>query len=80
MQNSVLNVACMCVSEREPYMAVLLVFRGGGAAGGGHRGGTVGRILLCWAGLIYAILRRGVGRAASGCGRVLEHKNISEMS
>lgn len=61
-------------------MAVLLVFRGGGAAGRGHRGGAVGRILLCWAGLIYAILRRGVGRAASGCGRVLQHKYITERS
>lgn len=61
-------------------MAVLLVFRGGGAAGGGHRGGAVGRILLCWARFIYAILRRGVGRAASGRGRVLDHKNIIGMS
>lgn len=58
-------------------MAVLLVFRGRCTARRGHRGRTVGRVLFCWAGLIYTILWRRVGRAASGRGRILENKNIS---
>ncbi len=45
-------------------MAVLLVFRGGGAAGGGHRGGTVGRILLCLGGAYLYHSQEGSGQ---GC-------------
>lgn len=60
--------------QRDAYMAVVLILRGRGAAGGRHGGRAVGRVLLRGAGLIYAILRWGVGGTSSGCGRVLLHK------